>query len=102
MGKTITCFVLVLIQPVLVVTVRITSKVPGFEKVYEGFWEVEVPPSPKLHDQIVMVPPVEISVNKVGLPLQTLLKVKSAVGLSLMITSWGIELLQPSLFVTVS
>ena len=49
-------------EPFAFVAVRLTVYVPEVTYVCVGFWAVDVPPSPKLHDHDVGVP-VEVSVN---------------------------------------
>jgi hypothetical protein len=62
-GVAVTVMLAVLVlDPVAFVAFRVTVYVPALVKVCDGFRTVEVPPSPKVHAQLVGVP-VEVSVN---------------------------------------
>jgi hypothetical protein len=72
-------------------TVRVTVLAPAVAKVWLGFWDVEVAPSPKLHDQDVG-DPVDVSVNATAWPTfgEAGLYVKEAdsVGEVTTVTTW--------------
>ena len=65
-GRTFTVR-LVLLEPVPLLTVRVTVKEETVVYVWLGFWEDEVPPSPKFHCQEVGLP-VDVSVNCTACP----------------------------------
>jgi hypothetical protein len=52
----------VLVEPVLLVTVKVTVFAPVVVNAWLGFWDVLVPPSPKFHCHEVGLP-VDVSVN---------------------------------------
>jgi hypothetical protein len=58
----VTELVFVFVDPHAFVTVRLTVYVPAAMYVWLGFCNVLVPPSPKFHDQVLIVP-VEVSVK---------------------------------------
>jgi len=59
----------VLFDPELLVTVRLTVLDPAVVYEWLGFWDVLVPPSPKFHCQEAGVP-AEVSVNWTACPAE--------------------------------
>jgi len=92
---------LTLLEPELLVTVKVTVLDPAVVYVWLGFWDVLVPPSPKLHCQEVGLP-VDVSVNWTDWPVagEAGLKVKEAASAVATVTA-RLTLLEPELLVTV-
>ena len=85
-AATVTGITIVFEHPVLEVEINVTLNVPELVNTCEGFCSVEVlfpaeAGSPKSHDQLVIVPDVvvELSVNCVELPTQTVVLVNALV-----------------------